>query len=652
MKKYYNDAFVGNKNMIASFSKYGELLRLYYPLPDYRQYSDYFHVGLKINDSNIIYLHNDPNNRYNQYYTKDTNILNTEIENTYFNLKIKQTDCVMINQDLFIKKYVFENASKIDLAINFLVHAKAVSSFNNMAGGLILDDSLIQYSHNFTRAIFSKQKLLSHQLNDSERTISSGTVYDKDYIGMSSDSSISYDLGVLKPGEKTEFSILMYMKYDEEFQVEDIQQEIEKFRKINVNKEIEKIEKYWLKFLAEHDKLKFKAADPEYEEALRKIYNRTILFLPLLMNEKTGGISASLEVDEDRDNSGRYAYCWPRDAIWIYYNIDRLGFIDISKKFYDTFLKKTQCKNGMWEQRFYTDGRLAPCWGYQIDETAMVIWGAYEHYKAVEKITGKKDKKFLKDNLKMFEKAIDFLLKYINYIMGKEETEDKVRMQLEKEYNYKDRDAIYKHPSFDLWEMNEGVHLYSVSAIYAAFNSMSKIYDELFDLYEKNRLKQDSIITRKKKYAETNRNIKQFIMDNLYDKQRKVLLRNTNDRKVDISVLGAIYPFGVFEKNDVVVKNTIEQINMTLRTYLGGYLRFQDDTYMGGKNPWIISTAWMGMYYKKIRDKKEAQECLNFIVKSATNLGLLSEQTSSNLTDRWVVGLAWSHAMFIGLLAN
>ena len=147
-------------------------------------------------------------------------------------------------------------------------------------------------------------------------------------------------------------------------------------------------------------------------------------------------------------------------------------------------------------------------------------------------------------------------------------------------------------------------------------------------------------------------NIKQFIMDNLYDKQRKVLLRNTNDRKVDISVLGAIYPFGVFEKNDVVVKNTIEQINMTLRTYLGGYLRFQDDTYMGGKNPWIISTAWMGMYYKKIRDKKEAQECLNFIVKSATNLGLLSEQTSSNLTDRWVVGLAWSHAMFIGLLAN
>ncbi len=51
------------------------------------QYCDYYHVGIKINDSNIIYLHNDINNKYNQYYEEDTNVLNTEIENTYFKLK-------------------------------------------------------------------------------------------------------------------------------------------------------------------------------------------------------------------------------------------------------------------------------------------------------------------------------------------------------------------------------------------------------------------------------------------------------------------------------------------------------------------------------------------------------------------------------------
>ncbi len=39
----------------------------------------------------------------------------------------------------------------------------------------------------------------------------------------------------------------------------------------------------------------------------------------------------------------------------------------------------------MWEQRFYTDCKLAPSWGYQVDETASVIYGVYEHYLATKK---------------------------------------------------------------------------------------------------------------------------------------------------------------------------------------------------------------------------------------------------------------------------
>ena len=34
-------------------------------------------------------MHQDINNIYEQYYEPETNILNTEITNTYFNLKIK-----------------------------------------------------------------------------------------------------------------------------------------------------------------------------------------------------------------------------------------------------------------------------------------------------------------------------------------------------------------------------------------------------------------------------------------------------------------------------------------------------------------------------------------------------------------------------------
>ena len=650
-KKYYNDAFIGNKNIIASFSKYGELLRLYYPLPDYRQYSSFFHVGVKVNDSNIIYLHNDINNKYNQYYNEKSNVLNTEIENTYFNLSIKQTDCVMVNQDVLLKKYVLKNENSIDLDIKFLVHSGVISSYNNMAGGMIENDALIQYSHNFTCAIFSKEKLFSHQLNNVEKNIDSGEIYDKDYIGMSENSAISYNIGVLKPGEKKEFSLIVFLKYDEG-NISEVIEKIDKLRKVNVDKEIEKVDKYWNKYFEEHNTLKIKKDGTEFGNKLADIYNRTILFMPLLVNEKTGAIIASLEVDEERDKCGKYAYCWPRDAIMILNKLDHLGFSDLTEKFYSVFLKNTQCKNGMWEQRFFSDGRLAPCWGYQVDETAIVVWEAYEHYKFIEKNTGKKDKKFLKDNLKMLELATRFLEKYIDFILGKEEKEDLVRIELEKKYNYKERDEIYKHPSYDLWEQNEGVHLYSLSSIFGAFSAMIKIYDELAELFVNNRLKQDDIILNKARYESYLREIKQYILENLVDKERQVLLRNKTDRLTDISMLGSVIPFGVFKPEEKIIKNTVEQINMTIRTYLGGYLRFQDDSYIGGKNPWIIATAWMGMYYKKIGDTANANECLRFIVNSATPLGLLPEQANSDLNETWVIGLGWSHAMFIGMLLD
>ena len=46
-----------------------------------------------------------------------------------------------------------------------------------------------------------------------------------------------------------------------------------------------------------------------------------------------------------------------------------------TEKFYKIFCKKTQSKNGMWEQRFYTDCKLAPAWGYQVDRNSKCsIW--------------------------------------------------------------------------------------------------------------------------------------------------------------------------------------------------------------------------------------------------------------------------------------
>ena len=103
--KYLNEAIVGNKNMIATFTGKGELERLYFPSKDNRQYINFFHTGVKLNQSDLIYLHDDINNRYKQYYDTDTNVLNTEVTNTYFNLTIVQTDFMLLKENVLFRKY-------------------------------------------------------------------------------------------------------------------------------------------------------------------------------------------------------------------------------------------------------------------------------------------------------------------------------------------------------------------------------------------------------------------------------------------------------------------------------------------------------------------------------------------------------------------
>ena len=86
---------------------------------------------------------------------------------------------------------------------------------------------------------------------------------------------------------------------------------------------------------------------------------------------------------------------------------------------------------------------------------------------------------------------------------------------------------------------------------------------------------------------------------------------------------------------------------MTLRTYTGGYLRYEGDNYING-NPWVIATLWLANYYLDKGEKTSAKKCLEFVVKTATPHGFLAEQIdNSTLKPAWVIGLGWSHALFI-----
>ena len=625
--KYLNEAIIGNKKMLATFTAKGELQRLYFPSKDNRQYINFFHTGVKVNESDLIYLHDDINNTYKQYYDTDTNILNTEITNTYFNLKMVQTDFILTRENILSKKYVFINDGSIDLDVQFYIHSELLSDLNNFVGCKIVDGGMLQYAHDFVLATFAKGKdIIKHQINGSKETIKRTEIHDKDYIGMSNDSSIAYEIGTIKPGEKKELQICTSI--DENKNISDIENEIERIKKIDFEKEYMTAKSYWRKYVKDHNGLKLKEPENAYDERIFEIYKRSILLFPLLTNIETGAIIASPEIDENFTKCGRYAYCWPRDAVFITKAMDILKMQKESEKFYKVFCKKTQSKNGMWEQRFFTDGKLAPCWGYQIDETASVVYGVYEHYKYT------KSEKFLKENLQMCEKAVDFLKRYIKDIFEENE---------KRKY----------HLSYDLWEMCEGEHLYSFASIYSAFECMLKIYDALngnVSDFENNRLKEEKVSKSRKEIERLQVEVKKYINNNMYDEEKKCYVRNANDKKMDISILGAVTPFNVFKPKEKKVQNTVERINMSLRTYTGGYQRFENDNYMNG-NPWPIANLWMTLYYLETGEKKKAKETFDFAVKTVGKHYFMGEQVDNEtLKPNWVIGLGWSHAMFIIVL--
>lgn len=195
--------------------------------------------------------------------------------------------------------------------------------------------------------------------------------------------------------------------------------------------------------------------------------------------------------------------------------------------------------------------------------------------------------------------------------------------------------------------------MYSLASIFSAFDTMKKIYKALgknVSDFENNRLKEEKINKNIKEIDELMLKVKEYIEQNLYDENRKSYVRNTKDRRIDISLLGAVYPFNVFSPKEKKILNTIENINLTLRTYTGGYQRYENDGYRNG-SPWIIANLWMTLYYLEIGEKKKAKETFDFVLKTVGKHSLLGEQIdNSTLKPNWVIGLGWSHAMFIIVL--
>jgi len=570
MNKYFNSAIIGNSKILACLNEKAELIRLYYPYIDYFQNIDIYSLGFA--RENKVYWFKDAT-LINQYY--DGNIIHTKL--SYNDTEILIRDYILINENLMIRKIKYNQPTST------LIYSKLKSTPDKLISGMCIDNSLIQYAQDLYMATFSNSKIIKAQINNVQDVLENANLRLEDYIGMSDSSAIMLE-------EKKEVTIYILLKSN----LKETIKKIEYYRKQNEEDLYQEVKKYWREFLEKH--LNYYIGEKKFSNKEIDIIERTIYLFSILSNKETGAVLAAPDVDEDFTKCGRYGYCWPRDALFINEAMSLLGMQDLVKKFYSVWAEKTQLKNGLFEQRYYSNGELAPSWGIQIDETASMVIG-------ISKLENKKEYK------KIVEKAVIGMFSFL------------------------DENFLSKN-CFDLWEERKGSHLYSICAIYKA---LEEARDILKDFSEDNHLICEIDLLQPK--------ILDAIINNFIE--NGIFKRSLDNNLPDISILSVLYPFEILDISDERITRTVEYIERELKLSNGGYLRYKDDNYMGG-NAWIISSLWLSIYYIKKRDIEKAKELYNFVTNHSDSKGFLPEQIDRDSgKTAWITALSWSHAMYI-----
>ncbi len=570
--KYFNNAIIGNSKILGTLSDKGEILRLYYPNIDYFQLIDKYSIG--IYKGTQIFWFKDAE-LVKQYY--DGNILYTELNVNGVDVTLR--DYILPDKNILVRAIKFMRPS------DMLIYSNLNSDVNKQVSSMIIDNTLIQYSQEMYMATFTNKSIHKYQINNVGNTLDRLDFKSEDYIGMSAESIISYE-------DVSEITLYITLNKTLNESLETVKWTKEQVENVLYNHTKE----YWDKYIKQFDDNVLLKSIHKINE--KEIIKRTIYMFALLSNKETGAVLASPDVDETFSKCGRYGYCWPRDALFINEALKILGMDNLLHKFYNEWAKKTQFSNGLFEQRYYSNGQLAPSWGLQIDETCAILIGLNRHVNYL----------FLDD---MIFKATIALMNFVN------------------------EKGISKS-SYDIWEERKGSHLYSTASIYAGL----KAGYEMLSMIDKEKYK--DFLGR---VDNTIKNIKDSIK--FYFVENGHFKRSLDNNLVDISLLSVVTPFDIFDVNDDIVKNTIDEIERTLHMANGGYMRYQWDSYVGG-NTWIISSLWLAMYYIKANNIPRAKELFDWVTNHADSLYFLPEQIErEGDKTAWVSQLSWSHAMYI-----
>lgn len=636
------DIPVANGNLLVAFDKNYILRDFYFPHIGEENHTkgELFRFGVWV-DAKFSWL---PEGwQINMDYLDDTLVTDVELINRNLDIRIVVNDCVDFHEDIYVKKIIVENLSdeerevRLFLCHDFHIYGNNIgdtAAFRPEVNGLLHYKGdryfLINACANNKCGLdqFAAGHKEQHGAEGTWKDAEDGILSGNPIAQGSVDSVVSIHLKLKAKAAETCFYWVCVGKNWNEV-------------KILNNVIWEKTPEVILKRTLDYWKLWVDKEELNYgllPEKSAMLYKKSLLILRTNI-DNCGSIMAANDSDVMPFNRDTYSYMWPRDAALAVYALDLAGYFGITRSFFNLCSKIIE-KEGYFLHKYNPSGSVASSWHpwlkdkkpqlpIQEDETALVIWALWHHYKSF------KDIEFIKPLYKtLIKKAADFMM------------------------NYRDSDTGLPLPSYDLWEERQGIFTFTASTVYGGLMAAANFTQA----FGETRLAED--------YRQGASRIREAMDKYLYLKKEKRFARMINfkadgtveiDATIDASLYG-IFAFGVYSPNDEKVKSTMLQIHEKLwcKTAVGGLARYENDSYYRVSpdvpgNPWFVTTLWLAQYYiAGAQDRKhlaKALEIMEWAADHALRSGVLAEQINPFTNEPISVSpLTWSHAAFIAVV--
>lgn len=586
----------------------------------------------------------DPAWRKSLVYETDTLVTKAECIHPALRVTLTVSDCVSHRDNMLLRRFEIENRAEQEREVRlFLSHNFhiAETDIGDTAFYNPFLDAMIHYKRDnyfLISGSSTEQGLFQYTTGIKGFNNAEGTWRDAEdgWLSMnpveqgSVDSTLSFRT-VVPPGGTRHVRVWMCVGHSLP-EVTQLHHEVVQTGFDTIREQTRNYWRAWSRNEMEEDRIE--TLPPQIAACFR----RSLLVIRTQIDNR-GAIIAANDSDIMATARAHYAYMWPRDGALVAAALDRLGYQDITRRFF-VFCRKVLPKDrSALLHKYSADGSWGATWHpwlvegqgevpFQQDSTALVLWSLWRHYQRY------RDLEFIERQYEEFiQRAGEFMVQY------------------------RDPRTGLPLPSYDLWEERRGVNAYACGTVYGALKAAENFARVFHD-------------DRAQTYAEAAAEVRAGIETHLWDAEagrfaRRITVHTDGAIERDMtldSALYALFAFGAFEADDPRMEQTMRQTlsRLWVQTDIGGMARYENDYYFRRSediaripgNPWIICTLWAAQFYiahaKTKRDLETPLSLLHWAAARAAESGILPEQvhplTGEHLS---VAPLTWSHAEFV-----